>query len=442
MEPTMIPTAGASPNAEVIREKITKIVEESAKKYADDPEELDIPTFPEADPRVFYGLAGQYVELVSPHTEADPMALLSHFLAFSGNIIGRGARVRADGATHCPNLFVVNVGRSSRARKGTARERVSEFFLLVDSSWYHQRVLSGLSSGEGLIEAVKDTDEEDENPVDKRLLILEGEFGGVLRILRREGNILSKTLRDAWDGKRLMTLTRKDNRLVATNAHISIIGHITQAELLRYLDAIEIFSGFANRFLWVAVQRAKVLPIGSDPPALEIRNLAQQVKKALTTASRFGEIRFSAPAAELWSYLYHKWSKEERVGLLATILQRVEAQVLRLSLLYALLDEKPRIEPDHIQAAEAFWRYCEDSAVYIFGGRYGDSDAEKLIKALKKAGPDGLTQTEIYRNVFGGNVKAGRIKAALYELQAARKIKVVKEKKLGRRTITRYYYAC
>src|SRR5215470_17022947 len=48
--------------------------------------------WPEApSPEAFHGLAGQFVDIVSPHTEADSMALLIQFLVFFGNAAGRSS---------------------------------------------------------------------------------------------------------------------------------------------------------------------------------------------------------------------------------------------------------------------------------------------------------------------------------------------------------------
>ncbi len=48
----------------------------------------------------FCGLAGEFVRMVEPHTEADPAALLFQFLAAIGSIIGRGPQYRARAARH------------------------------------------------------------------------------------------------------------------------------------------------------------------------------------------------------------------------------------------------------------------------------------------------------------------------------------------------------
>src|ERR1019366_9472857 len=163
--------------------------------------------------------------------------------------------------------------------KGSSLSQIKRLFSEVDPSWLSGCIQSGLSSGEGLINAVRDPTERrepikkngrvtgyqtvitDHGVEDKRLLVVETEFASVLRILGREGNTLSATVRQAWDSGLLRILT-KNSPAKATDAHIAIIGHITRDELRRYLDSTEVGNGFANRFLYVCVRRSKILPFG------------------------------------------------------------------------------------------------------------------------------------------------------------------------------------
>ena len=71
------------------------------------------------------------------------------------------------------------------------------------------------------------------------MLVLESEFGSVLKVIAREKNTLSAIIRQAWDTGTLRTLT-KNAPAHATNAHISIIGHITRDELRRGIAETEI----------------------------------------------------------------------------------------------------------------------------------------------------------------------------------------------------------
>jgi hypothetical protein len=103
-----------------------------------------------------YGLAGDVVRTIEPATEADPAALLLQFLTAFGNVIARNAYFRIEADEHFMNLFVVLVGESSKARKGTSWGRVRDLFQPADADWAATRIQSGLSSGEGLIWAVRD----------------------------------------------------------------------------------------------------------------------------------------------------------------------------------------------------------------------------------------------------------------------------------------------
>jgi hypothetical protein len=51
----------------------------------------------------------------------------------------------------------------------------------------------------------------------------------------------------------------------------------------------------------------------------------------------------------------------DQPGLLGALTARAEAQVIRLALLFALLDKEGSIGVAHLKAALAFWRYCEAS---------------------------------------------------------------------------------
>src|SRR5712692_6178656 len=107
--------------------------------------------FPVLAEEAFVGLPGEIVRTVAPHTESDPAGLLLSALVMFGNCIGRGPHYRVEATDHGPNLFVVKVGDSAKARKGTGEDRVRSFFRHVDDDWASQRVHTGLSSGEGVI---------------------------------------------------------------------------------------------------------------------------------------------------------------------------------------------------------------------------------------------------------------------------------------------------
>lgn len=97
----------------------------------------------------FYGLAGEVVRTLEPHTEADPAAILLQFLCAFGNAAGRHSYVQVEGDKHPPQIWPVLVGETAKGRKGTSWSRIRQLFAEASPDWLRTRVVSGLSSGEG-----------------------------------------------------------------------------------------------------------------------------------------------------------------------------------------------------------------------------------------------------------------------------------------------------
>ena len=397
-----------------------------------------------------YGLAGDFVKLVEPHTEADPVGLLMQFHVAFGNVIGAGAYFQVEADMHHPKLFACQVGETSKARKGTSYGHVRNIYRAVDPEWAGNRIMSGLASGEGLVWQVRDpiiklepvkekgrlTGEYSEIIIDpgvsdKRLLVYEPEFASTLRVMGRDGNILSAIIRQAWDGSNLSGLA-KNSPGRATGAHISIIAHITKDELCRYLDRTEAANGFGNRFLWVCVRRSKLLPEGGRLEEVDLAPLLRKLTDAVKSARNTGKMSFDDEARLVWRGVYGPLS-EGKPGMFGALVSRAEAQVVRLACIYALLDRTNIIRPEHLQAALAVWDYCEASVRYIFSDATGDPVADQILAALRHA-PDGLSQTDI-NNLFGRNLKSGRINQALALLLSMRKVVTVTKETGGRRAV-------
>jgi hypothetical protein len=159
------------------------------------------------DPVAYHRLPGQVVAKIAPHTEADPAAILTQLLVCCGALIGRGAYFQVEATRHHPNEFVMLIGDSAKARKGSSFDHVARLLSQTDPA-FTSRLSTGLSSGEGLIWAVRDPQGPDPGALDKRLLVIEPEFATVLKSTARELSTLSPTMRSAWDGRPLALLTR------------------------------------------------------------------------------------------------------------------------------------------------------------------------------------------------------------------------------------------
>jgi hypothetical protein len=394
------------------------------------------------DPNAFYGLPGRIVRAIEPHSEADPVALLVQLLVVAGNVIGRGPHFTVEADNHYTNLNAVLVGETSKGRKGSSWGHVEQLGKSCDRTWA-DRIESGLSSGEGLIHAVRDPVEDakgettDEGVSDKRLLVLEPEFASVLRVLERQGNRLSPVVRDAWDGRTLRTLTRT-TAAKATAAHISLVGHITADELRRYLDRTEVGNGFGNRFLWVCVKRSKSLPDGGQMHTVDVQPFVSELRESIRFAQTVQRVERDEEARALWHDVYEPLSAG-LPGLVGALTGRAEAQVMRIADVMALLDTSSKVKLPHLQAALALWDYCRRSVEYVFGLSLGDPVADVILNALR-ANPDGLTRTEIRQHV-GGRVSADQIERALQLLLRHHLAHVVRED-TGGRPADRWIYGC
>lgn len=368
----------------------------------------------------YYGLAGEIIRKIAPHTEADSGAMLVQLLVAFGNCVGRGPHFRVEDTAHFPNEFAVIVGCSSKARKGTSFNRIVGLLETADAKWRQDCQANGLVSGEGIVHAIRDPAPGKDGKIvegidDKRLLIVEEELGGALAAAVRRENTLTATLRLAWDGKDLRTLAKNSHERV-TAPHVSLIGHVTLDELKAKLRDDALSNGFANRFLWIFARRSRLLPDGGTLRASDLRREGEALKNAVTMARTFGELRRDEEAAKLWCDVYPRLS-DERPGIVGDVTARMEAHAVRLSLIYALLDCSAVIRLPHLQAALAVCEYGLRSAEYCFGGL--SADASAILAALTARYPDPLARTDISSQVFHRHKPANAIDAALRELEGA-----------------------
>lgn len=289
-------------------------------------------------------------------------------------------------------------------------------------------VTSGLSTGEGLIARVRDpiygTNRKSERELtdpgvkDKRLLVIEEEFSRPLRVMERSNNTLAAVLRQAWDGDRLSIMTRQDP-ITASGAIVSIIGHITHSELQAELTEVQMANGFGNRFLWPLVKRSKSLPFGGEDCAEGVNQIALKLRSAIEECVD-GIVRFDEVARHQWAQAYEELTKEH-FGLAGVMMARSASQVIRVALIYALLDRQSLIGASHLAAGLDIVRYSNESVRHIFNDLTGNRIVDTIMQALRNT-PAGLSRTHV-RDLFDRNVSADRLGAALADLMAAGKIR-------------------
>lgn len=383
--------------------------------------------WPTLKDEAFHGAAGDIVRNLEPTTEADPAALLADLLATFGWAVGAeqdSAHMLIANSPHHARLWPMIVGTTSVGAKGTSHSViwrvVREYLGSVLNPPAHK---TGLSSGEGLIESVKDdsgdpADEKRFEPgvLDKRLFVMEDEIAQVFKRSNREGSTLGPTLRLAWDGRDLSVMNRRS--MTATAPHIVIVGHISPGELQKVVSGSDVDGGTLNRFLFICSRRSKRLPNGGNAPPEVIKVSAEYFAESVVLARSAGRIKLSTEAERYWEALYYKLTAERPDTLLTKATSRRAPYTLRLAMVYALIDQRKVVSLDDLIAAAAFEQYSVDSAKYIFESHVdkGSTEHGKLAQFIRSGGVQGKSRNEIRNELYKRNRKAELITADLAAL--------------------------
>ena len=408
-------------------------------------EAIPLPEPPALPPRpalaLAHGVVGDFMRRVEFETEAHPVALGTTLLVALGNVIGRGPHFLVGRTPHYVNLFAAIVGNTGAGRKGTGLDIVRDCIQPADVDWATACQSPNLTSGEGVVDALRDRVEKmvpvkgkpgefesvvvDPGVDDKRLLIVCAELVAAFKAGNRENSILAQTLREAWDGKSLRTLAKTAGR-VATDPHLSIVGHATRNELVRVARESDIFGGSFNRFLWALSDRARLLPHGGDLD--DLGTVPQRIADVVAHARTVGRMWRTPEADRLWESVYAELTTARGSDLIAAILSRGEAQTLRLSMLFALAAQRDEITADDLAAAIDLWRYCRASAESIFGGVH-DPLFHKVLEAIT-ASP-GITRSKLHKRI-GWRLPSSELVAVLGRLRASGQARMEVEQTPGK----------
>jgi hypothetical protein len=392
-------------------------------------------TRPTVNQAMFYGLAGEIIKKLEPRTEAHPVGMLVELLVSFGNVMNRNAYFQIDDTRHYTTEFMVKVGESSRARKGTGKDRIRAIMRLVDPEWSLLRDVSGVGSGEAIIQAVRDphrtwvlnkkTGEgdwviDDRGVDDKRLCVNMGEFQGILAACNRADSLMSVVFRDGWDGRPLKNLV-KTNPSQCDEGHISVMADTTRADLTVSLNQADRNNGFANRFLWVYVWRDMnhLLPEGGGD--IDWTDEVPQLQAAVKFGQQTRRMFMDESARKMWSRTLYPRLEREISGVVGAITGRASAHTLRLATLYALLDKSNHIRVEHLEAAAALWQYCEDSAQAIFGDLLS-SEQTKIVDFLGAHGDS--TKKQLIHDCFQRNRLGDLIQSDLDVLKSRNRVSV------------------
>ncbi len=145
----------------------------------------DTAPYPTLRDDALFGIAGDWVRALAPHTEADPAALMFQFLTAAMSMVGAGPHVRIGASLHYARLFAVIVGSTAKARKGQSYKEAMALLKAVDPALLERSRMSGLASGEALVAVLSDKYDKDGNiteAAERRIVVHETEFARCCRL--------------------------------------------------------------------------------------------------------------------------------------------------------------------------------------------------------------------------------------------------------------------
>jgi hypothetical protein len=380
-------------------------------------ETIDVPPAPPAaDPTMYHGVLGELVEAADPTTEADPVGVYVSLQASAGAAIGNGAYVQIGNARHPLLIWPLLFGRTGSGRKGEATTTADVFIrrAVADAQGLF---VTGLSSGEGVVERIRDPRNQDDSggTEDKRLRVLEPEFGSVMARAKRDGSTLGDTLREAWSGSPLGLINR--SAIAASWSHVAIIGHITPKEFRLKLAETQLAGGTFNRFLPIYVEQSKRLPIPEGLDAGTLEHLSGRLRDSIELARGQGSVRLDVAATKLWcDELYDEFSgADDDDGAWAEFTRRAAPYCRRIAALNAVLDGRNVVNELDMLAAAAQVRYAIGSAKYVLDWAVRNPKTERLRRAVDGAGASGMGRREISA-LFSRNLNKAVLDALLDEL--------------------------
>lgn len=380
---------------------------------------------PQLDPAVFDCHLGEVVTELAESTEGDPVGILASLICAVGVHLGQRPHIRAGDDPHPLLVWPLIVGRTGGGRKGASWSTPKRLLSAADPGFTGSNIRSGLTSGEGLAAVFADQDADEPStgkprkngpallpPGDLRLMVFEPEWAGVMSRMKREGNALSATLRQAWEGGDLSTLNVTAR--IAPSSHVGLLAHITPDEFRAKVSSSDLAGGTYNRFLPIAVARSKFLPLAGGAPPELVAELGRALAVRLKQGAQIGALGFTDKGALLWRSLYVEFGIDHgEGGPVEQFLSRTAPNCLRIAGVHAALDGTDLIDVHHLTAAAALVRYSVASARSIFSA---DPTLTRLAAWIGEAGTTGRTREEIRAQFFKGNKSAAEITTALGQL--------------------------
>jgi len=389
-----------TPAQEQIEQAKAKLVvlPKSEKKAV---ESSPYPILPEA---AWYGYAADYKEAVKDTTEASDVFHFPCFMSVAGALVGRNVFYKSPDEIY-PNLYVLLVGRSGGARKGSAMG-LSRKLMRDVVPW--MRPLFSIDSAQGIIAKMKGTQTVPSGDMPEMPLATVAclsEFEDVATKAARKGTSdIFTFLNQAYDAPEWLEDNRATNPIAVQNG-LLVIQAGTQEDMIEHLDESHLIRGIGNRLTyWPGIKKPRNSRT-PDPKAAIWSHLVKVLKDIREFWQKRGTTRldWTPEAGEEWDRYYNSLDDMLKENpLIQTLREREHTNCIKMALIHAALDKAERISREHLRAALVAAEFQHRAIIALFetfGASRWVKDENRIIEIVKAAGPEGM-RTRLVQKKF------------------------------------------
>ncbi|MBI3755392.1 MAG: toprim domain-containing protein [Deltaproteobacteria bacterium] len=241
-----------------------------------------------------------------------------------------------------PNGYYVYFGDTGD-KKTTAASKATT--LLADDTTI--KILQGIGSGEGLTDWLKSED----NTISHFLFL--SELSELLQKGRWDGATLKTVLTHIYDCPPVYEAPFRKNPIKIIEPTLTMLACTTPTWFWKDLTELDIHGGFANRIFYLTGQPKEPIARPQKPDTVLLNKVKSHIETALKTLPNYTvEVDLEPQASKLWDEFYLEWVKEEWPPLVKEAVKRVDAYILKLAMVYSVLEGTiPHITYDQLASA-------------------------------------------------------------------------------------------
>ena len=343
-----------------------------------------------------------YLEAVKNSTSASEAYHLAVFLTVVGAILGRSVFFRMPHPIY-PNFYTALVGRSGRAKKGTAIGFGCRLARQVNNEFH---IKSSVDSGQGLVEQIAKF-QGLHSEKSTAVLFRFAELKGQIEKANREGSTIISTLSEAFDCEDVLEVNTRTNPVQAKKAFVAAVGAASPSWLDK-LQMADLEGGIGNRFLWVPGRSREPIPLPPPPIQSKLNAVAQELAGmrgwwGKAEDGKETELVLTPEAEERWRWFYKKvYTLGSEDPLVEIMGERMDQHCIKVAMIYAAIERSPEIGIQHLNPAIVFTQFLIESLYAIFSD-FGLSEIMKQQRQIedhiRRAMPGGIRKRRLQQKL-------------------------------------------